>query len=238
MRKYYTSTVQLFRQIKSDYMLTLTYIVPLLVGCVIKFGVPVLENLLTNKFQTEFLLTPYYPLFDLFLSMIAPIMFCFAFAMILLEEIDDKVARYFMITPLGKGGYLFSRIGLPAILSLLLTPLILFLFHISSMSPATLVAVSLLATIIGMIVALMVVSLSSNKLEGMAVTKMASMLTLGILPPFFIKGNTEYLFGILPSYWLGKYVRSGNALVFISGLVVSGLWIFLLIKKFDKKVSV
>ena len=30
----------------------------------------------------------------------APVLLCFAFAMITLEEIDDKVSRYFSITPL------------------------------------------------------------------------------------------------------------------------------------------
>lgn len=238
MRKYYTSILQLFRQIRSDYMLTLAYLVPLIVGCIVKFGIPILENTLTSHFQTAYLLTPYYPLFDLFLSMIAPIMFCFSFAMILLEEIDDKVARYYMITPLGKGGYLFSRIGLPAIISLLLTPLILLLFHISPISIGTLLAISLLGTIMGIIVALIIVSLSTNKLEGMAVTKMAAMLTMGILPPFFIKGNVEYLFAVLPSYWLGKCVQNNSLLVFISGLLVGFVWIFLLVKKFNKKVSV
>lgn len=237
MRKYYTSSVQLFRQIKSDYMLTLACIVPFFVGCIVKFAVPILEDVLTKQFQLEFLLTPYYPLFDLFLSMIAPIMFCFAFAMILLEEIDDKVARYFMITPLGKGGYLFSRIGIPAILSLLFTPPILMFFHIGSMNISTLLEISLLGTLLGMIVALMIVSLSSNKLEGMAVTKMSSLLTLGIFPPFFINGNSEYLFVVLPSYWLAKCVQSGHVLVFMSGLFSSCLWMYLLIQKFNKKVS-
>lgn len=56
----------------------------------------------------KFSLQPYYPMFDLFLSIMAPVLLCFAFAMITLEEIDDKVSRYFSITPLGKSGYIFQ----------------------------------------------------------------------------------------------------------------------------------
>lgn len=238
MRKYYTSSIQLFRQIKSDYMLIAAFFVPLIVGSLIRFGVPALENALTGYFQTGSILTPYYPLFDLFLCMIAPIMFCFSFAMIMLEEIDDKVARYFMITPLGKGGYLFSRVGLPAVISLLVTPVLLWLFHIGPMNVYTLIAVSLLGSVMGTIVSLMIVSLSTNKLEGMAATKMSALLTVGILPPFFIKGNAEYIFGILPSYWLSKVILEKGFLSFAIGLLVSCVWIVLLARKFNKKVSV
>lgn len=238
MKKYITCSVQLFRQIGSDYMLLLAYIAPLILGLIVRFCIPALENALTIHFQTGHILTPYYSLFDLFLAMIMPIMFCFSFAMILLEEIDDKVARYFMITPLGKGGYLFSRVGLPAIISLLFTPLLLLLFHISSISIGVLLAISLLGAIMGIIVSLIIVSLSTNKLEGMAATKMAAMLTLGILPPFLIKGNAEYLFVVLPSYWLGKCVQTGTLLSFIIGLLVCCIWILVLAKKFNKKVSI
>lgn len=238
MKKYYTSSIQLFRQIGSDYMLIAVFFVPLIVGCLIRFGVPALENALTGYFQTGQILTTYYPLFDLFLSMIAPIMFCFSFAMIMLEEIDDKVARYFIITPLGKGGYLFSRVGLPAVISLLFTPVLLWVFRISDMSVLTLLTISLLGSMLGTIVSLMIVSLSTNKLEGMAATKMSALLTLGILPPFFIKGNVEYLFGILPSYWLSKVILEQGILPFAIGLLVSGVWIVLLARKFNKKVSV
>lgn len=238
MRKYYTSSIQLFRQISSDYMMAAAFFVPLIMGSLIRFGVPALENALTGYFQTDRILTLYYPLFDLFLSMIAPIMFCFSFAMIMLEEIDDKVARYFMITPLGKGGYLFSRVGLPAIISLLFTPMLLWVFHVSNMSVAILLAVSLLCSVLGTIVSLMIVSLSTNKLEGMAVTKMSALLTLGILPPFFIKGNMEYLFVVLPSYWLSKVILEKGILPFAIGLLVSCVWVVLLARKFNKKVSV
>lgn len=238
MRKYYTSSIQLLRQIASDYMLVATFIVPLILGSLFRFGIPALESTLTAHFHTNKILTPYYSLFDLFLSMITPIMFCFSFAMILLEEIDDKVARYFMITPLGKNGYLFSRVGLPAVISLLFTPLLLLVFHISSMNTSTLLTVSLLGAILAIIVALIIVSLSTNKLEGMAATKMATMLTLGILPPYFIKGNAEYLFVVLPSYWLGKCAQTGDFLSLLLGLLVSCVWIVVLSKKFNKKVSI
>ena len=78
---------------------------PFVMGTLIKFGIPFLERI------TDFSLQAYYPIFDLLLSIMAPVLLCFAFAMITLEEIDDKVSRYFSVTPLGKAGVSLYKVG-------------------------------------------------------------------------------------------------------------------------------
>ena len=112
MKRILSSTIQVFRQIKSDPMMFTACFTPFVMGTLIKFGIPFLERI------TDFSLQAYYPIFDLLLSIMAPVLLCFAFAMITLEEIDDKVSRYFSVTPLGKSGYLFTRLGVPAVISL------------------------------------------------------------------------------------------------------------------------
>lgn len=102
MKKVFNSIGQVFQQIKKDPMMLTACFTPFLVGALIKFGIPLIEK------AAKFSLQPYYPMFDLFLSIMAPVLLCFAFAMITLEEIDDKVSRYFSITPLGKSGYIFQ----------------------------------------------------------------------------------------------------------------------------------
>lgn len=101
MKKVFNSIGQVFQQIKKDHD-AYSLFHPFLVGALIKFGIPLIEK------AAKFSLQPYYPMFDLFLSIMAPVLLCFAFAMITLEEIDDKVSRYFSITPLGKSGYIFQ----------------------------------------------------------------------------------------------------------------------------------
>lgn len=122
MKKTIISFLQVFQQIRSDLMLFATCFTPILVGLLIKFGIPLLEKGL------RFSLSEYYLIFDLFLSIMTPVLLCFAFAMITLEEIDDKVARYFSITPLGKFGYIFSRLGIPAILATVIAFVVLLFF--------------------------------------------------------------------------------------------------------------
>ena len=107
MKRILSSTIQVFKQIKSDPMMFAACFTPFVMGALIKFGIPFLERI------TDFSLQAYYPIFDLLLSIMAPVLLCFAFAMITLEEIDDKVSRYFSISRLGKSGYLFTRLEYP-----------------------------------------------------------------------------------------------------------------------------
>ncbi|MFN1806060.1 hypothetical protein ACK2GQ_05105 [Clostridioides difficile] len=154
-------------------------------GTLIKFGIPFLERI------TKFSLQAYYPIFDLLLSIMAPVLLCFAFAMITLEEIDDKVSRYFSITPLGKSGYLFTRLGVPSIISAVIAFIVLLLFSLEKLSIGMTICLALLGSVQAIIVSLMIITLSSNKLEGMAVTKLAALTLLGIPAPFLLIVTTS-----------------------------------------------
>ena len=97
----------------------------------------------------------------------APVLLCFAFAMITLEEIDDKVSRYFSITPLGKAGYLFTRLVVPAIISAVIAFIVLLLFSLEKLPTRMMIGLALLGSVQAIIVSLMIITLSGNKLEGM-----------------------------------------------------------------------
>lgn len=180
MKRILSSTIQVFKQIKSDPMMFAACFTPFVMGALIKSGIPFLERI------TDFSLRAHYPIFDLLLSIMAPVLLCFAFAMITLEEIDDKVSRYFSITPLGKSGYLFTRLGVPSIISAIIAFIVLLLFSLEKLSIGMTICLALLGSVQAIIVSLMIITLSSNKLEGMAVTKLAALTLLGIPAPFFI----------------------------------------------------
>lgn len=231
MKKTVISFLQVLQQIKSDLMLFAASFTPILVGLLMKFGIPLLEK------GTEFSLSPYYQIFDLFLSILSPVLLCFAFAMITLEEIDDKVARYFSITPLGKFGYIFSRLGIPAMLSIVITFVVLRWFSLSEHALLMTISLAVTGAIQAVIVALMIITLSSNKLEGMAVTKLAALTLLGIPVPFFVVGNLQFAVGFLPSFWVAKAVQTGTFLYFLPALFVAVLWYGFLGKRLNSKLA-
>ena len=200
-------------------------------GALIKFGIPFLERI------TDFSLQTYYPIFDLLLSIMAPVLLCFAFAMITLEEIDDKVSRYFSITPLGKSGYLFTRLGVPSIISAVIAFIVLLLFSLEKLSIGMTICLALLGSVQAIIVSLMIITLSSNKLEGIAVTKLAALTLLGIPAPFFIDSYYQFSVGFLPSFWVAKAMQNEAVLYFSIGLMVALVWYYFLTKRLFRKLA-
>lgn len=231
MKKILSSTIQIFKQIKSDPMMFAACFSPFIMGTLIKFGIPFLERI------TKFSLQVYYPIFDLLLSIMAPVLLCFAFAMITLEEIDDKVSRYFSITPLGKSGYLFTRLGVPSIISAVIAFIVLLLFSLEKLSIGMTICLALLGSVQAIIVSLMIITLSSNKLEGMAVTKLAALTLLGIPAPFFIDSYYQFSVGFLPSFWVAKAMQNEAVLYFSIGLMVALVWYYFLTKRLFRKLA-
>ncbi|EGT4824633.1 ABC transporter permease [Clostridioides difficile] len=231
MKRILSSTIQVFKQIKSDPMMFAACFTPFVMGALIKFGIPFLERI------TDFSLQAYYPIFDLLLSIMAPVLLCFAFAMITLEEIDDKVSQYFSITPLGKSGYLFTRLGVPSIISAVIAFIVLLLFSLEKLSIGMTICLALLGSVQAIIVSLMIITLSSNKLEGMAVTKLAALTLLGIPAPFFIDSYYQFSVGFLPSFWVAKAMQNEAVLYFSIGLVVALVWYYFLTKRLFRKLA-
>lgn len=231
MKRILSSTIQVFKQIKSDPMMFAACFTPFVMGALIKFGIPFLERI------TDFSLQTYYPIFDLLLSIVAPVLLCFAFAMITLEEIDDKVSRYFSITPLGKSGYLFTRLGVPSIISAVIAFIVLLFFSLEKLSIGMTICLALLGSVQAIIVSLMIITLSSNKLEGMAVTKLAALTLLGIPAPFFIDSYYQFSVGFLPSFWVAKAMQNEAVLYFSIGLMVALVWYYFLTKRLFRKLA-
>lgn len=175
-------------------------------------------------------------LFDLLLAFITPFMFFFASTMVVLGEIDDNISRYLIVTPLGKTGYLISRLGIPAILAFIITVILLLTFSLTKISLLSNLLISLIALLQGIIISTLVISLSSNKLEGMAITKLSGVFIMGILAPFFILNKTQYILFFLPIFWLTKTFEENNYMYMFISFVISLVWILLLLKKFNEKI--
>lgn len=228
---------QFLTQITKDAMLFMAVLAPFLIGFFIRFGIPYAEKLLTVQFNQPAILAPYYLIFDLFLAVMTPLMYCFISAMVILGEIDDRISRYLAVTPLGKTGYLISRMGIPMMIALCITLISQKLFSLTTIPASMQIGISILASLSGLITALMTIALSTNKVEGMAVTKLTGILTLGIPAPFFLTGKSQYLLTPLPSFWIARYAISQSRSNIILGIVVSILWIYLLWKKFERKLQ-
>lgn len=229
------SFMQYLNQIARDAMLFLSCLAPVLYGLFMKFGIPAAEKFLTGYYSREEVLVPYFLIFDLFLVVLTPMMFSFASSMVILGEIDDGITKYMSVTPLGRGGYLISRLILPLTLSFVVSIIVMNVFSLDIISFEMIIFLSFLSSVLGFITTMMVVSLSANKVEGMAITKMSGISMIGIILPFFVLTRIQYLAIILPSFWMAKFALEGKIIYLILCVMVSAGWILLLLRKFMKK---
>lgn len=232
------SFLHMLKFIRHDMMLFAACFAPPLAGTVFKLAIPFIEKILTKCTGAASVLFPYYGIFDLFFSMLAPTMFCFIAAMIMLEEHDDHIDSYLFVTALGRTGYILSRIFMPSVIAFIFTAALLPIFSLTSLSTAMIVFLSITGTLQGIIIALLIVTLSTNKLEGMAITKLSTITILGILIPYFVPYPLCYILSFLPSFWTGKAVYEHKLIYMLPSIFTAFIWIYILLRKFNKKISI
>ena len=226
---------QMLQQISRDMMMFLLCLTPVLACLAVHYGIPVMEQLLCDYFDKEVLLAPYYFVFDWLLSVLPGMMFAFTGGLVTLGEIDDKIAGYMAVTPAGSQGYLFSRLGYPAILAAVFDFVLLRLFSLSELSLPALLILCISASLMGIITALLVIAVSTNKVEGMAIGKLSGLISIGMFVPVLFHTPLQYAAGFLPSFWIGKYLLEGNVCFLWAFLVLFFLWFYVLFKKYERK---
>lgn len=235
MKAIYASFKQYLRFIKRDKMLLVICFMPIVCGFIFRYGIPFLNLQLIKYLSLD--LSAYYSLVDIFYGIVNATMFCIVSALVILEERDDHLINSLFVTPLGKNGYLVSRLGIPALLSFIITLILFPIFHLTSFSLGMAFVFICAGTLQGTIISLLVVSLSSHKLEGMAVAKMASLESMVILVPFFVKDATSYLLSWIPSFWIGKALILNQSFFLLVAIVISMIWILGLVTFFQKKIA-
>lgn len=103
-------------------------------------------------------------------------------------ECNEGITKYIMVTPAGMTGYLSSRIVIPAVFSGVVALFCIPLFSLVELSLFYTTVMVISTVLSGIVTAMLVVAVSSNKEEGMAIGKLSgSLLFLMIaLAEFFV----------------------------------------------------
>ncbi len=238
MKPVYISFSCFIKEIFKDAMLAAMTLLPVILGLLFKFGVPLLNALIAAQTGKTDFLAQYYLLFDLTIIFSTPVMFGYAGLMIILEERDTGVMKYLSVTPLGMKGYLRSRLVLLSAIAAVYGFIVELIFHISEMSLVQLFLGSAFSFLTGIWLVCLIVSLASNKVEGLAFSKFSGFLILGPFAAFFIKDNLKYLAGFLPTFWFTDFClnKGSYAVAALSvSFALSAVYLLFTIKLFKKK---
>lgn len=225
-----------FRVMLRDPIMLVLIPAPFLVGVTFHFFLPIVNQFLVQQFSIA--INNYYALTDGLMLLLAPTLLTISSAFLLLEECDEGISGYYQITPSGRLHYLMARIGIPALWGFINSILLGIVFTLSSLTFLSLFAISFIASLFSCAVAMMIVAFATNRVEGLAISKLTGITMIGPLIPWFIFDSWRWFLGFLPTYWLGQLTREDLfGVSFLAGVFTSFLWIALFTRKFLTKLS-
>lgn len=162
---------------------------PFLLIIVTAAGVPLSAEL------TEFNITPYRHLIMSLAMLFIPLILGVMSGFILLDERDENMIQYFAVTPLSKRGYVMIRLILPMAMTLCYSILLFASGGLMAPGAVNLLFVLIMVTLEAPIYTLLLAAYVANKVEGLALMKGFSLLTLMPAAVYFIPVPWQ-LFGV------------------------------------------
>lgn len=181
-------------------------------------------------------LVPYYEAIDAVVICTTAIMVGYTGVLVVLDELDAGTAVYYAITPLGKGGYLTSRLIVPVAMAIGLNLAVVGVWPLSQLSPAHLIAHTLAGLLVGMVISVFVLAFAHNRIEGIALTKVGNLFTLGIPIGAALPGFDAWPLMWLPTVWIGRFAMDGEYPNLVVATVLSILWLAVLGRRFAWKL--
>jgi fluoroquinolone transport system permease protein len=172
-------------------------------------GVALLTPLFTEMLAERygFDLVPYYPLvLTAFLLLTSIIITGAIAAFLVLDEIDAGTLTALRVTPVPLSTLFAYRAG--TVIALTTVYVVATMSFSGILQPGlvpALIPIGLLSGLSAVVTLLLIVSVASNKIQGIAMVRALGMLIAG-LPclPWFIHSSWNVAFGVLPPYWAAK----------------------------------
>ncbi len=147
----------------------------------------------------------YYPLIiSLFFIYMASTLLGIITGYLLLDDKDEGTIQAIAVSPLAPTRYLANRLTIPLILGIVLTIIGIYLTNLLPIPFFPLLALMLVCSLLGPIWALFIGAFAKDKVQGFALMKMTGVFGFISLLSYFVEGNIQLLFGIIPLYWSFK----------------------------------
>lgn len=227
------------RNVWRDDLLAAVAVAPLLIAVLFRFGVPPLTALLARELAFD--LAPHYGLLMSFFVLMAPTMAGMITGFLLLDERDGGVLTALLVTPMPLGGYLAYRLfGLLA-LGLVVTVAGYPVAGLAPLPLADLLALALLASLTGPVVALFLAGFAENKVTGFALVKVLNMIAMVPIGAYFLAEPWQWAAGVVPTFWPLKMTwlaTDGEPYLplLLPGLAAYAAVILLLLRHFRRRV--
>ncbi len=199
------------RVLLRDPFLRLMAVLPFVVALVFRMGVPAADAALAEVIDpSTFRLREYYPVISAFLLQLPGLFAGGVTGFSILEDRDEGILSAMAVTPIGRAGYLISRLLFPAVLAVAGALVVVPLAGLHRPDTVALLLAAAAAAPLAPVSALLLATLATDKVEGLAVWKLVGFLFVGplvlVLPPAARPAGWP-----LASYWATRVYLSGPA---------------------------
>lgn len=229
------------RQLINDPMLMASILGPLSLLFISRYGLPPIAS--WTERVIHFPLSEYSSFIAIFLLNTIPILIGSLAGLLMLDERDENMISYFGVTPLSRAGYLRYRLLLPSLLSAIMVGLYVLLSGIVEVGVGAGFSIILLM-LEAPLIALFLAAYASNKVEGLALSKAASLLFIGPALAYWVPEPWKHVGVMIPAYWPAQSYLSGLSGFseaslgwFAGGVVVHLLLLAALLRQFLKRVE-
>lgn len=237
MNRYAIAARPYIQQMVDQFMLWVCLITPIVFIGINHLLIPEANSWLSAYFNQPDLLLPYYETIDAFVGAITATMVGYTGVLVVLDELDTGSARYFCITPLGKQGYVFTRIGIPVLPAGVLILVVLGLGNLSGLSWQHLWLITISSGIIGLAIALLVLAFAHNRIEGIALTKIGNVALIAIPVGALVSGFGAIPVMWMPTYWLGRFTVTSNLLDWVLSLITGIALVVMFTRRFTQQLT-
>lgn len=234
MKSILTYTMNDLRLIFRDPVLYVMFFVPLLFIALLRFGLPPL-------FESFPVLISYKMVFVASFCLVTAMFPAFIFSFIMLDEKDLEVLAAIRVLPVSPSIFIMYRLLFISLFSMFFNLLILMLSNLTGWTLGKMLMVSLLVAMVSPASCLIITAFASNKIVGTTWMKGLNFLFMAPVLTYIFEGSWEYIFGVLPYYWIFKIFDPGfQSLPFTINYAVGFFYLVLLIwlstMMFRKKV--
>ncbi|SFL80530.1 fluoroquinolone transport system permease protein [Gracilibacillus orientalis] len=239
MKKMLLLSIGDIKNIQREPLLIFSLFGILLLTTVIRFGLPELHTIFLS--YTSFPLQPHFRIIVSLALLMAPLMIGMLYGFIILDERDEGVLLFYAVTPITKTGYLFARILAPIIVTFIISFAAVLIQGLIVWDVITFLPVAILLALQSPVVTLLLASLASNKVEGLALTKVINLMLLAPLLDYVISHPIIKITAIFPIYWPVKVFSESDSGNYwwnlLTGFVITLIWLIFLERMFRKRME-
>lgn len=212
--------------LRRDPMLVAATLAPVLIGLLIGFGFEPLVSAVSEFVE----LAPHRPVVVGAGLALVPLLAGFVVGFITAEEREEKILDAVAITPVGRGGFLRYRFGLPGVLGAVSSGALAVV--IGDLSVGQVAAVALLAGGTAVMVTMAIAVVAKDRVQALAISKLTGFVVVVAVGYQFVDGSWRILLGLIPTTWLVEVAVAESWLVpLLLGVVTHTLAIAVLSRR-------